>query len=163
MSELTVAVLRLALLALLWLFILAVVKVLHSDLYGARVVTRRSHRATHRTPMPDESSPSRPGRQNAPAEPRRLVVVHGPMRGASLSLTTSPVVIGRNPEASLSVDDDSMSGAHARVSPDAHGWVIEDLGSTNGTWVDDERLRGVVPLVPGTRIRVGQTLIEARR
>ena len=50
MSELTVAVLRLALLALLWLFILAVVKVLHSDLYGARVVTRRSHRATHRTP-----------------------------------------------------------------------------------------------------------------
>mgnify|MGYP002653220915 FL=1 len=92
-----------------------------------------------------------------------LVVVHGPMRGASLSLTTSPVVIGRNPEASLSVDDDSMSGAHARVSPDAHGWVIEDLGSTNGTWVDDERLRGVVPLVAGTRIRVGQTLIEARR
>ncbi len=162
MSELTVALLRLALLALLWLFILAVVKVLHSDLYGARVVTRRSRRATHRTPMPDEASPTRPGRQNAPGEPRRLVVTAGPMRGASLSLTTSPVVIGRNPESSLSIDDDSISGSHARVSPDPHGWVIEDLDSTNGTWVDSERLHGVVPLVVGSRIRVGQTLLEAR-
>lgn len=162
MSELTVALLRLALLALLWIFVFAVVRALRSDLHGTRVVTRRSRRATHRTPMPDDSSPGRPGRQDAPREPRRLVVTSGPMRGATLALHSSPVIIGRNPESSLSIDDDSISGAHARISPDPHGWVIEDLGSTNGTWLDDERLREVVPVLVGSRIRVGQTMLEAR-
>lgn len=84
------------------------------------------------------------------------------MRGASLGLKNAPVVIGRNPEASLSIDDDSISGSHARISPDAHGWVIEDLDSTNGTWLDDDRLREVVPLVVGSRIRIGRTVLEAR-
>ncbi|MFC0358394.1 MULTISPECIES: FHA domain-containing protein [Kytococcus] len=162
MSELTVSVLRLALLAALWLFVLAVARVLRSDLYGARVVTRDRRRQTRRTPMPDEASPDRPGRRNAPREPRRLVVVAGPMRGASLALTSSPVVIGRNPESSLSVDDDSISGSHARISPDPHGWIIEDLGSTNGTWLDDQRLLEAAPLVVGSTIRLGRTVLEAK-
>lgn len=168
MSELTVAVLRLALLVALWLFVLLALKVLQSDLYGARVVTHRGRRgsgerSTVRTPMPDEAHPDRPGREDAPREPHRLVVVEGPLRGASLQLGQRPVLIGRNPEASLSLDDDSASGRHAMISPDAHGWVIEDLGSTNGTWVDDERLGDeIVPVLAGTRIRVGETHLEAR-
>ena len=84
------------------------------------------------------------------------------MRGASLALKSSPVVIGRNPESSLSVDDDSISGSHARISPDPHGWVIEDLGSTNGTWLDDQRLLEAAPLVVGSTIRLGRTVLEAR-
>ena len=61
------------------------------------------------------------------------------------------------------LDDDYASTAHARLSPGEGAWVLEDLGSTNGTWLGREKVTDAVPVPLGTPVRVGRTVLELRR
>ena len=92
-----------------------------------------------------------------------LAVTEGPMRGTTVPLKESGVLLGRNPECTLVLDDDYASGRHARVYYDGKSWYVEDLGSTNGTHVNGERISTPHQLQAGTQLRIGTTVLELRR
>ncbi|HYO85847.1 MAG TPA: FHA domain-containing protein [Dermatophilaceae bacterium] len=161
MSELTLTAVRLGLLVLLWLFVFSIVGVLRGDLYGTRIVQRgRGGRATIRpTPNAPIQRPQR-GRRGGPTS---LVVVEGSMKGTTVPLKESGVLLGRNPECTLVLDDEFASGRHARVYATGDGWQVEDLASTNGSFLDGQRLDRPRPLAEGTPLRIGTTVLELRR
>jgi pSer/pThr/pTyr-binding forkhead associated (FHA) protein len=160
MSELTLTLLRLGYLALLWLLVLAIVGVLRSDLYGTQV-RRRATRAPRapRTPAASPGTLAATGR----SAPRSLVVTAGSLKGTTLALGQAPVLIGRAPECTLVLDDDYASGHHARLSPQDDGWLLEDLDSTNGTFLGRSKVVGSAPIQAGTPVRIGRTVLELRR
>jgi hypothetical protein len=188
MSELTLTLLRLGLLALLWIFIFSVVGVLRTDIYGTAVSRRGRRKARKeaeqqsrqrtpaRTPAPAASGAPAPapepaggsgwrGRGRSKGAPTTLVVTEGPLTGTSLPLRGGGILIGRNPECALVLDDDYASGRHCRIYPDPSGrdgWVVEDLGSTNGTFIGRDRLNGTRPVEVGTSLRIGKTVLELR-
>ncbi|WP_432545633.1 FHA domain-containing protein FhaB/FipA [Kineococcus sp. SYSU DK004] len=165
MSELTLTALRLGLLVALWVFVLAVAGVLRTDLLGTRVTARRTSRprpAAARAPAGTDAPPE-------PAEPPRpratLVVVEGSLRGTSITLGAAPVLIGRGADCTLVLDDEYASTRHVRITADpaAGGFVVEDLQSTNGTYLGRARLTTPTPFEPGTPLRIGKTVLELRR
>ncbi|GEL96088.1 FHA domain-containing protein FhaB/FipA [Cellulomonas composti] len=170
MSELTITLLRLGYLALLWILVLSAIGVLRRDLYGTRITRRERRAAASGQPM----TAAAPTVGTAPAEPRsprstraaaptRLVVTDGPLTGTTVPLGQSAVLIGRAPGCSLVVDDDYTSSRHARIFPRGDQWYVEDLGSTNGTFVGEQRLTAPVLLTVGTAVRVGRSIIELQR
>lgn len=169
MSELTVTLLRLGYLALLWVFVLSAISVLRRDLYGTKIVDRRgrSPRAATATAGGGDAARSvPPSGARAPrgsTSPTRLVVTEGPLRGTTLPLGTSAVLIGRAPSCTLVLDDDYSSSRHARIFPQADQWWVEDLGSTNGTFLGDQRVDRPTPVQPGMQVRVGQSVLELQR
>ncbi|WP_404390082.1 FHA domain-containing protein [Humibacillus xanthopallidus] len=203
MSELTLTLLRLGLLALLWIFIFSVVAVLRTDLYGTSVSRRGQRKAAKReakeqrkaartpqaaavgaggvaagaagAPAPAPAPVSAPAADGAPAPrwgrgrgkgvPTTLVVTEGPLTGTTLPLRSGGLLIGRNPECALVLDDDYASGRHCRIYPDPTnrgGWVVEDLGSTNGTFMGRDKLTSARPVEIGTTLRIGKTVLELR-
>jgi len=170
MSELTLTIIRLGLLVLLWIFVFSVVGVLRGDIYGTRVVSRTARKpAPARQPAGRPAAPTpatpekRPKRQPHSTVPHSLVVTQGALTGTSLPLREAGTIIGRNPECALILDDDFASGRHARIFPRDGAWFVEDLGSTNGTFVGTERLTGPVRVEAGSTLRIGKTVIELRR
>jgi pSer/pThr/pTyr-binding forkhead associated (FHA) protein len=168
MSELTLTLLRLGFLALLWLLVLSILAVLRRDLFGTRVVRRAPRPAGAPAPVaaPQPTAPvaGRRGRgQDQPRGPRTLVVTDGSLRGTTLTLGQAPVLIGRAPECTLVLDDDFASGRHARLFPQDGSWIVEDLGSTNGTFLGGVRLTDPTRVEPGVPVRVGRTVLELRR
>ena len=170
MSELTLTVVRLGLLILLWVFVFSIVGVLRGDLYGTRVLSRgkapvKPKARTNRQPAPAKAqeAPSRASRAAARRVPANLAVTEGPLAGTTLSLKGSGVLIGRNPECTLVLDDDFASGRHARIYQDGDGWYVEDLGSTNGTFLGTNRLSTPTPVAVGTTLRIGKTVLELRK
>ena len=170
MSELTLLLLRIAFLAILWAFVFAIVYALRSDLFGPKA--RR---------MPQPSAPAystpaaapvaaRPTPKAAPrAEPtssldaKRLVIVAGAKEGLEIDLPAEQLTIGRSNESGLVIRDDYTSTHHARLLLWNDGWVIQDLDSTNGTFLDGVRV--IVPThVPlNTPVKIGTTSFELRR
>ena len=172
MSELTLVVLRLGFVLALWIFVIVVVLVLRNDLFGTTVVTRSS-RDPRREQRPS-AGPIGGAAAAAGTDPAQLrtdpevtqaamVVTAGPLRGTSLTLGSTPILIGRAPECTLVLDDDYASNRHARVFQREGEWMVEDLGSTNGTLVSGRRIEGAVPFRPGAQVRIGRTEIELRR
>jgi len=165
MSELTLTIIRLGLLVLLWIFVFSVVGVLRGDLYGTRVVSRTPRKPAPAARRGDGGTPpaKRPKRQPHSTAPRTLVVTGGALTGTSLPLREAGTIIGRNPECALVLEDDFASGRHARIFHRDGAWFVEDLGSTNGTFVGTERLTGPVRVEAGSTLRIGKTVIELRR
>ena len=165
MSELTVTVVRLGLLALLWVFVFSVVAVLRGDLFGTRVTARALKAAPQRAPRSPSPAPAQP-RPPAPSgrrTPGHVVVTEGPLRGTTITLGQQSVLIGRNPESTLILDDDYASGRHARIFPKDGEWFVEDLGSTNGTLVGGQRISAPQRLTVGSTLKIGTTVLELRR
>lgn len=131
--------LRFAFLALLYLFLAAVVRVLLRDL---RAATRE------------------PG-----AELGRLVVVASPGDppvGGVFGLD-AVTTLGRDVNNTIVVDDPFASGEHAALTFRGRAWYVEDLGSTNGTFVNGSRVDGVAPLGFGDELQVGQVRLRLER
>ena len=189
MSELTLTLMRLGLLVMLWLFVFAVVGVLRSDLFGTRVSRRTARRrATQRSAVPVGSPPvtgyatpappspaapsARPpasGRAQARAGasagaargiPTSVAVTDGRLAGTVIPLTPAGILVGRNPECSLVLDDDYASGRHLRLFLRDGAWWAEDLGSTNGTFLDSAKLTTAQQVGVGSVLRIGRTVLE---
>ncbi|GII77681.1 FHA domain-containing protein [Sphaerisporangium rufum] len=155
MSELTLLLIRLAFLAVLWFFVIAAVGVIRTDLFGSRATAP----ATVRKPQKPARQPAKPKK----GEPRQLVVTGGPLQGTIINLTETPITIGRANDATLVLSDDYASSRHARLFPQDGQWFVEDLGSTNGTYLDRSKVTRPTPVHLGAPIRIGKTVIELRK
>jgi pSer/pThr/pTyr-binding forkhead associated (FHA) protein len=170
MSELTLLVLRVAFLALLWVFVFAVVYALRSDLFGGRV-RRVPEAAAPPTPAPTSAPPAVQSLPSAPAtgqtRPHQgpasvLVITSGGKAGLEIPLGTEPLMIGRASDAGLQIRDDYTSTHHARLLLWGSDWVIQDLDSTNGTFVDGVRIDSPTQVAIGVPVKVGATTFELR-
>jgi pSer/pThr/pTyr-binding forkhead associated (FHA) protein len=152
-SELSLFLLRVGFLALLWIFVIVAFGVIRSDLAG-------NPQSRVARPQPKKAPKKAPSSRKAP---RKLVVVAGSLAGTSINLGDSQVTIGRADDCTLVVTDDYASNKHARLFPRDGQWLVEDLGSTNGTYLD--RTKVTHPTAVGARvpIRVGKTVLELRR
>jgi pSer/pThr/pTyr-binding forkhead associated (FHA) protein len=90
-----------------------------------------------------------------------LEIVEGPGAGTQFDVS-QPVVIGRDDSADLVIEDSQASRRHARIEPTAHGAVIEDLQSTNGTFINDNELHGRAELGPDDELLIGVTVMQVR-
>lgn len=168
MSELTLTVMRLGFLAVLWLFVIVAVQVIRSDLFGTRVTQRGSRReagrqqAARQAPPQQRQQPS--GGRRGRNTPTKLVVTEGTLTGTTVALQGQTITLGRAHDSTIVLDDDYASSRHARIYPDRDGqWIVEDLGSTNGTYLDRTRLTTPTPISLGAPIRIGKTVIELRK
>jgi pSer/pThr/pTyr-binding forkhead associated (FHA) protein len=91
-----------------------------------------------------------------------LIVVEGSMAGQVFLLEYEVHVIGRGEEADLVVLDPEISRMHARLKRHENHYIIEDLRSANGCWINDARVEGRQLLLPGDRLRLGQTELIIR-
>src|SRR5690606_19256232 len=92
----------------------------------------------------------------------QLVVTAGQLAGTRISLGETQITIGRAEDSTLVITDDYASARHARLVPRAGQWFIEDLGSTNGTYLDRAKVTGPTPVPIGVPIRIGRTSPEPR-
>ena len=160
MNALTLTLIRVAFLAVLWLFVIAAIGVVRTDLLGtvtAKVRRGRNQPAPMQQPKPPR--PIRPGR----GTPRFLVVTEGGLAGVSIDLTDQQITMGRANDATLVLNDDYASTYHARIFPQDGQWLVEDLGSTNGTYLDRQKVARPTPVPVGVPIRIGKTALELRR
>ncbi len=106
----------------------------------------------------------RAGGEGATPTTASILVVHEPdaVRPRTFKLATS-MLVGRASECEIRVDDTYASQQHARIFGRGGGWYVEDLGSTNGTFVNDQRLGAPAMVQPGDKIRVGTTVLELKR
>ena len=161
MNNLTLLLIRLAFLAVLWLFVIAAVGVVRTDLFGQG----RQGRQRRRQRKPPQVKPPRQPRAGRPGRgtPQRLLVTAGGLAGTSIGLTDQQITIGRANDATLVLNDDYASTRHARLFPQDGQWIVEDLGSTNGTYLDRQKVTQPTPVPPGVPIRIGKTVLELRK
>jgi hypothetical protein len=161
MSALSLTIIRVGFLAVLWLFVIAAIGVVRTDLLGGPTSSTRRSRARQaqaaRQPRP--ARPQRAGR----GSPRFLVVTAGALKGTSLDLAQQQITLGRANDATLVLNDDYASSRHARIFPQDGQWIVEDLGSTNGTYLDRQKVTRPMPVPLGVPIRIGKTVLELRR
>jgi pSer/pThr/pTyr-binding forkhead associated (FHA) protein len=156
MSEIALTVIKVLFLALLWLFILSAVSVIRSDLFGRTVPSVDQPQAQEL-----ESPPPPPKRTKRPrGEPRVLVVVQGSQAGQSAALSDGVIMIGRGAECQIILDDDYVSTRHARVVSGENGIYVEDLGSTNGSYVNGQRITAPTLLTMSDTVRIGKTILK---
>ncbi len=158
-SALALQLMRFGFLALLWLFVFATMRVIRSDLRTSgqrRIATPPP--ARRRGKSGGNAGPARP----APGAPSHLIVTEGGLTGTKIGLTGAPVLIGRANDSTLVLEDDYASTRHARISLQDGMWVVEDLGSTNGTYLGQRKLDGPVPMELGVPLRIGKTVLELR-
>jgi Inner membrane component of T3SS, cytoplasmic domain len=155
-TEIVLQVFRFGFLLLLGLFIFAAFRVVRADLFGGRAgrVASVPPRAT--------AVRGRKRGQRGQRGPRTLVVTAGPLTGTKITLGDQPILIGRADDSTLVLTDDFASSRHARLTNRGGQWYVEDLGSTNGTYLDQQRVQGPLLVGPGQPIRIGQTALELR-
>ena len=162
MSELTLVLIRFAYLAALWIFVLAAISVIRSDMFGARVAregNRGQERRAAKAAAKQRGKPAKPKR----GEPTAVAIVEGGNAGEVIPLSAAPLLIGRGNDAAIRLDDDYVSTRHARIASSGDQWYVEDLGSTNGTYVGTGRITQPTSISLGTRIRIGKTILELRK
>ena len=157
MSELTLTLIKLGFLAVLWLFVLSAVSVIRSDIFGTKV-SAPARQATKQKP-PAKNKSRKPQRGN----PTKLQVISGPNAGQSVPLGDKPILLGRGTDAAIRLDDDYVSTRHARFATNGEQWFVEDLGSTNGTYLGSQRLTSPTPIGIGIAVRLGKTIVELRK
>lgn len=156
MSEIALLIIKVVFLALLWLFILSAVSVIRSDLFGKTV------RASDQ-PQPQELETPPPPPKKAKrqrGQPRVFMISQGNQAGLSADLAGGVIMIGRSADCQLILDDDYVSTRHARVVGAPTGIYIEDLGSTNGTYVNGQRITAPTTITLADTVRIGKAMLR---
>jgi len=160
MNELSLTIIRVAFLAVLWLFVIAAIGVVRTDLLGGPATSKRGK--VRQPQPPRQARPAKPARAGR-GSPRLLVVTAGALKGTTLDLAQQQITLGRANDATLVLNDDYASSRHARIFPQDGQWIVEDLGSTNGTYLDRQKVTRPMPVPVGVPIRIGKTVLELRR
>lgn len=158
MSELALTLLRLGFLVLLWVGVLTTLSVLRRDLRAPREARPTSLAGGAAFPV---AAPT--ARRYRSGRGTRLVVTEGALSGTVVPLGGTAVTIGRAPDCTLALDDDYASTNHCRIYSSGGDWVVEDLNSTNGTWMDRARITRPTVLPMGVPLRVGRTVMQIRK
>ena len=158
MSELAVTAIKVLYLALLWLFILSVVSVIRSDLFGRTVPNPST--ADEPQPLEEPARRTKKTMRAKKGQPHKLTIVQGPQAGLSANLADGVVLIGRGSDCQLILDDDYVSTRHARLVAADAGPYVEDLGSTNGTYVNGQRITAPTSVSLVDSIRIGKTVLK---
>jgi hypothetical protein len=191
-SAFTLKLIQIGFLVLLWLMVLSVAAVMRTDMFARRrtrapkppkpskpakskakaaaavpvtvppVGVAASAATAAAAPVPGPAKPTSKQKPKRGA-PRNLVIVSGAGEGTTVELGANPISIGRSPGNTLVLEDDYVSGRHARLYPHEGAWVVEDLGSTNGTYMDRARLTAPMVLPVGTPVRIGKSILELRK
>ncbi|MDJ0348732.1 FHA domain-containing protein [Cryobacterium sp. PH29-G1] len=185
-SELTLLVLRIGFLLLLWMFIFGIVYALRSDLFGHRVRKMKTDAAAAPAAAPAAAFPAAPAPVPAPAptavpapaaraspaagagqatsqNTTRLVITSGPKAGTEFPLGTETITIGRSSDSSLVIRDDYTSTHHARLMLWNDEWMLQDLDSTNGTFLAGSRVTVPTKIPLNASVKIGATSFELRR
>jgi pSer/pThr/pTyr-binding forkhead associated (FHA) protein len=161
----TLFLLRAVVLVLMWGLILAAIVAVRGDFAGGRTKAPRRTpakapaKAPTRAPAPAPKAAAGRKRSNA----RTVAITAGPLAGTTIPLGEQPITIGRADSSTLVVSDDYVSTHHARLVPRGDAWVLEDLGSTNGTFLDRTKVTDPTPVPVGVPIRIGKTTLELRK
>jgi len=155
MSELTLFLIKISYLAILWIFVLSAISVVRSDMFGARMPATAREAAAPKA----RRQPKQKARKGSPTH---VLVVDGANKGERADLAQAPILIGRGADAAIRLDDDYVSTRHARIASSGDQWFVEDLGSTNGTYLDRGKVSGPTPVPLGVPIRIGRTSLELR-
>lgn len=159
MPAFVLLVLKYAFLALLYFFIYRAIRAVVVDLSGGRPRRRRA----------PEARPARAARQKARAgggggkPPAVIIVRREDGRKLSSHKLGSAMQIGRAEACHIRPDDTYVSQFHARLYSRNGTWFVEDLGSTNGTYLNSQRLTAPAEVAAGDQVRVGKTILELRR
>ena len=164
MSELTLVLIRFAYLAILWILVLSCISVIRSDMFGARAAKDqvRGGAARPRQERKARSKPTKPAKPRR-GEPTQVVILDGSNQGDVVPLSQAPLLIGRGTDAAIRLDDDYVSTRHARIASSGDQWYVEDLGSTNGTYLGSSRITQPTAIQLGTQVRIGKTTLELRK
>jgi hypothetical protein len=156
MSELTLFLIKISYLAILWIFVLSAISVVRSDMFGARMPATAREAAAPKA----RRQPKQKARKGSPTH---VLVVDGANKGERADLAQAPILIGRGADAAIRLDDDYVSTRHARIAASGDQWFVEDLGSTNGTYIGSARITQPTTLALGTQVRIGKTILELRK
>ena len=163
MSDQLLDIFKFAFLALLYLFFARVLWAVWSEVRGPRqgrvVVTHaRAPEAPLAAPAADVAAvPRRRG------DVTRLAVIKPKERKGAAFPVGNEITIGRAPSCTIMIPDDTfVSQLHARLYRTGDGVVVEDLGSTNGSYLNGGRITGAAPLTKGDRLQIGSTILEAQ-
>ncbi len=160
MSDLVVLALKLLFLALLWLFVLFVGNVIRTDMFGRKLATDDAGelRPVRELKKQQKRRTARPAKKL----PSRLRVSRGKQEGLTLPLGEG-IKIGRAADCQLILDDDYVSTRHAQIVRTDTGYLVEDLGSTNGTYLNNERITAAAPFGTADTLRIGRTLMVVEK
>jgi len=166
MSELALLIVRIGFVAVLWIFVFSIISVIRADLFGQKVVGRAA-KAAAPTVVSAPVVPAPPTTRPQATEPvgaiaSRLVITQGDRTGVELALTGKEILIGRAASCDLLVDDEYASSQHAKLIQMNNDWLIQDLNSTNGTFLAGNRVGTPAVVKLNTPVRVGKTVFELR-
>ena len=161
--------LRAVVLVLMWGLVLAAIVAVRSDFAGRTKTPRRKPAPAPAAALTPARAPSRPAPAAKPAPSRKrssarnVAITAGPLAGTTIPLGEQPITIGRADSSTLVISDDYVSTHHARLVPNGDAWMLEDLGSTNGTYLDRAKVTAPTPVPIGVPIRIGKTTLELRK
>jgi pSer/pThr/pTyr-binding forkhead associated (FHA) protein len=150
MPPFVLTVLKVSLLVLLYFFIYRSIRAIVVDLYGRK--ERRGRGGARTRPI-----------RRVKATPTRIVVLNEEGGKLGTHRLSEALQIGRDAACDISLSDTYASQQHARISNRNDSWVIEDLGSTNGTYLNQRKVTVPTALAPGDTIRIGKTVLEVRK
>jgi hypothetical protein len=160
-SELALFLVRIGFVAVLWIFILSLLSVIRADLYGRRVISRI---AKQNAPSLAAGSVTELGLVEGDSfEPTQIAIITGRNAGSSLPIDgKKELLIGRAASSDLVISDEFASGMHAKLVLVGEDWVLQDLNSTNGTFLDGKKVTTPATIRAGMNIRIGTTNFELR-
>ncbi|HEX3900189.1 MAG TPA: FHA domain-containing protein [Mycobacteriales bacterium] len=158
-----VFLLRTVVLILLWGFVIAAVVAVRHDIFGSKPKPVRAA-PVRATPQPAPVAPAAPKRSRTTRPtgrpPTKVAIVDGPLAGKTIPLSSLPITIGRADDSTIVINDDYVSLHHARLFPNGSIWLVEDLGSTNGTLLGRTLVTAPTEVGTGAQIRIGKTVLE---
>lgn len=179
MSELALWIVRTGFLVVLWIFIFSIISVIRSDIFGQKVVNKvaeaKAPKVVSAPTVPNTmtgaigglaaaaAAAAAPAAQSSSsANATKLVITEGERTGHTLRLDRREITIGRSSDSDLVINDDYASTHHAKLVQVDNDWVIQDLNSTNGTFLAGSRVGTPVAVKLNTPIRIGKTTFELR-
>jgi Inner membrane component of T3SS, cytoplasmic domain len=159
MPEIVLTVARYGFLVLLWIFVFTVVGVIRRDLFAG---ARSSRLVAAPRGIGPAAAGGKPAKVKRGKAAHQLVVTAGALAGTRITLGEAPITIGRAEDCTLVITDDYASARHARLVPRNAQWYLEDMGSTNGTYLDRAKVSAPTPVPLGVPIRIGRTSFELR-
>jgi pSer/pThr/pTyr-binding forkhead associated (FHA) protein len=153
--DLVLELLKYVFLAVLYIFVARAVRAVYLELRPAA-----SQRPSRREPAPAPARP--PSRRTKKAPKKAAVVEGGNLKGKSFDLGDE-LIVGRAEKCHVVLDDSYVSQMHARIFAKDDVYMLEDMGSTNGTYLNRQKVTTPTEVQRGDRVKIGRTVLEMRK